>query len=634
VLFTTLGAEEARTDAEGRFRLEALPAGSYRLRATHPRYAPAASAPLSLDGRTPRRDLELRLEAGGAISGRVVSLSGAPVGFAKVRFVYDKDTSLKPARQLFCDAEGRFTAEGLPRVMISLSALSEAASSAPEEVDLSSVPSQDDVELILENDGVIGGVVVSPEGEPRSDVVVRARIPQGVLELQRPAPSELTDPDGRFLLRGLEPGSYEIQASFPGTGGLSFAEGDAATVEAETGRRDLRIVLEEDGALRGRVRFSDGTAPERFSVALAGLLDQTPFEGNGGEFLLPGVPPGEHQLWISGPDFEDEERAGPFLVSSGKETDVGVISVARGRTIRGRVLTARGAPVAGARVIAARSIGDFAKLFGFFLEFDEGKEALSGEDGSFLLAGMGDHSLVLVADHPAAGRSAYVRLPAGEGDAKLDLELQPYGSLEGTITRGGAPVQALLELRQAVGGSDDDDVDFMVTSDADGSYRFDRLSAGRYQLIYGSGYRLSLRVIITDDDERKEAVEIRAGEVTRLDLDFPRKAALLVRALRGSEALEGSIFLFPGARRFDTPEALEEAAGEAPEPERANTDPLFAPRMSLPAHTAILPVAEAGTYTLCALTGSMGSGVPVQLSCRVVQLALSPDVQELTLEVR
>jgi hypothetical protein len=71
----------ASSDADGRFELTGLAPGTYRLQAQHPDYAEASQI---VDMQQAAGSTEIRLSAGGALAGVVVSESGGPVPGANV----------------------------------------------------------------------------------------------------------------------------------------------------------------------------------------------------------------------------------------------------------------------------------------------------------------------------------------------------------------------------------------------------------------------------------------------------------------------------------------------------------------------------------------------------------------------
>ena len=64
--------DAAVTDKQGGFEIAAMPAGMFRLVASHPAYAPGSSAMITLDGTTRRDAIAITLAPGAKVRGRVV----------------------------------------------------------------------------------------------------------------------------------------------------------------------------------------------------------------------------------------------------------------------------------------------------------------------------------------------------------------------------------------------------------------------------------------------------------------------------------------------------------------------------------------------------------------------------------
>src|SRR5262249_23648984 len=75
----------AVTASDGSFRFDAVPAGSFRLAASHPERAPGSSALVTLDGKTPRDGVVIALAIGAVVKGHVVDAQHRPVASARVR---------------------------------------------------------------------------------------------------------------------------------------------------------------------------------------------------------------------------------------------------------------------------------------------------------------------------------------------------------------------------------------------------------------------------------------------------------------------------------------------------------------------------------------------------------------------
>ena len=115
----------ALTGADGRFTLAALPAGPYTLTVTHTGYAPytygqgrSTEAAVNVGADQPRRNIDVVLERGGHIAGRILDEDGAPFAGAIVealvrRFEGGRDV-LVAAASSRTDDRGEFRLYGLP----------------------------------------------------------------------------------------------------------------------------------------------------------------------------------------------------------------------------------------------------------------------------------------------------------------------------------------------------------------------------------------------------------------------------------------------------------------------------------------------------------------------------------------
>lgn len=629
-LFLVGDSEVARADASGQFSFPAVAAGAWRLRATHEAFAPAVSAPFDADGLTPQPRHWLQLGEGGRVAGRVVDRAGAPVPFAEVQVVADRAPSFKAMRRASCDEHGAFAIAGLPLVQLAVGATTAVASSRFAVVDLSRQPEIGDVSLVLERDGVIAGTVVGSDGAPRAEVVVRVDDDEAVLHLPETRAAALTGADGRFLLQGLLPGKHVVQAVVPGTlypnlGDPSpRADETAGRAVVETGRRDVELVLDE-GAIRGVVRFADGRSPASFTAQLdSDAIDRVHFSGNDGAFRLARIPAGAHWVKLAGPELSP--KSVKAVVVADGETDVGVVVVEGGRAVRGEVRDAKGAPVAGARVIAAHAIGNELDLaLGELEAYDGGKETRTDERGAFSLTGLEDDVRVIVASHPAHGSSANVALP-DMIQAPIVLTLRATATLAGRLTRGGKPIQGAVTAVQTEKGGSTLARSF-VTSEADGSFRIERLPAGRYTVGYGGGYRLDLLWIVLENDERTLEVDLAPGETRTLALEVPVLPLLQVQVLQRGAPVEAMAYLAPGEAPVRTGAELD-ALVATPGTRLESTEGWVPLRSELPPHVALFPAVKPGRRTVCARPFEDRAG---WFACATVEVTPAPDRQAVTL---
>src|SRR5262249_17683958 len=161
------------------------------------------------------------------------------------------------------------------------------------------------------------------------------------------------------------------------------------------------------------------------------------FSTSDGRFVLRGLSAGHHKLTFAGAFVAERRDA---TVAAGGVTDLGVITVRRGRALRGKGVR-DGVAVAGANVVASPMfLGDGTRMNAATRLSGGGmRSAVTAGDGSFTIDGVDDAALV-VAEHPVLGRSRVVR-----ADANIAvLSLEPTGTLRGRITRSGRGVEASL----------------------------------------------------------------------------------------------------------------------------------------------------------------------------------------------
>jgi hypothetical protein len=393
-------------------------------------------------------------------------------------------------------------------------AAEEDAASAVVAVDLAARPEQTDLTIKLDIDGTIAGLVVDAHGQAVAGAQVSALPELGsntdVSELRLRGPAaDVSDAGGAFKLGGLAPGKYRLRAT--------RAMGDAnpdfwmnpGTV-AEAGQKDVRLTLDEGGTVKGKVMLATGYAPALFQVSTSSFGTSTPFTG-GADFRLDNVPVGKRTLSITGPGFT-KKLVEDVDVKAGEETDVGTITVERGRLLRGTVYDRSGSPVADAKVMAgARVIGDGSGIGNMPFPGAALKTATSADDGSFELPGIGPQAVLVVADGKP-GRSRLTPVPAGADDATVTLTLDQVGALTGKVVSQGKPVPGAMILAQQQGTSRGQ---FIVTAGQDGSFRFDKLAPGDYLV------SAMMHAGMMGGDMTQAAATVKAEATVDLTIDVP-----------------------------------------------------------------------------------------------------------------
>jgi hypothetical protein len=234
----------ARTDAEGRFRIEGLEPGEVTLVVTHPSRAMPARIEDELVGTDERRELALAVAA---VRGRVVDRDGRPVAGARVRarrlgrgggspvvggmlMVSSGSGSVvsfggDDVDGAVTDEDGRYELFGLtPETELEVVATapfaeegrSEAFEVAPDEV-------REGLDLELEPAGAVALRVTDAEGAPAGSALVRAEF-LGTDE-DVGTRTEFVPDSGELELDGLRPGPWRIALR-------AFGEGEPRDVDS------------------------------------------------------------------------------------------------------------------------------------------------------------------------------------------------------------------------------------------------------------------------------------------------------------------------------------------------------------------------------------------------------------------
>ena len=633
---------------DGTFTIPALAAGSWILFAKDEPHAPASTRPITVTGDTATTGVEIVMPTAAALAGVVVDSAGAPVPYATVLLSSDRWSIDMVYRQAAADEQGRFEIHALPRKPFKLRASSEEASSDALAVDLTGVAVRKDLKLVLDRTGTIAGIVVDSNNEPVAEAEVSAGPDflsgdhadnDWVLAAGDTATS---DGDGRFVLHGLEDGSYRLFA-VRDAGGVRRV-GERTGVVAKVGAKDVRLVLPSPGSLSGKVVLEAGGAPTDATIS-AGWENRTSTKD--GNFHLAEVQPGTYDVRVSGAQFAEAVQR-DVVVVAGKDVDLGTITVRPGRKVIGQVVDGKGAPIEGARVMMGHLLFGDGKQVGGADDAEEQpgvRRVFSGPNGEFTIVGASRSGGSLIADHTDRGRSVAIVAPAGAADARgLVLTLHGYGSVAGKVTRKGEAV-AGATLSAAPTGASGQAV--FVTTGGDGTFVFDKLPAGATSLLAmnmkmmraTSGGR---HVTVVEGQQIDGSNEIPVGTIT---------LTVHIKGKDGAQVDGAQAFLFHGAvtaaTGLEVSNVFLSRTGIKAELGVDKTDVGIAAGLSFWFGTGDVKFEEiqAGAYTLCAIpfTGAITSSQLLQrvmrnldkiaAVCTPLTIAPAPLTPETTFEL-
>ncbi len=492
-----LFARSAAVRPDGRFRVRGFPIeGRFDLLAVGPDAGPGQALALELaPGATVRADVVL--SRGANLRGQILDTDGDPVAGAEVRLARSRVLS-KPIQGLgpaVADDYGRFEFEhaltGRVQLVVSAEGFLAKRMTLPERVE--SGDSVEDIWIELQRGQTLSGLVRHADGRPAEGVAVKIELPAemragktGFGPRDMGGEGARTDANGAFEVRGLGDFEFDVIASFEDADGTAYQ----SYVEAvESGGQAMELLLEPSQTLAGRVLSAAGRPVQEFELTLrraiaqsaasnpfelSGRTETRPFRDGAGTFEFDRLEPGAWEVRAEAPGFTASDWLAVELPSGG----VADLVLEESAWTYGRVLDPMGAPVAGARVELVQDLGErLRRLRNGGIGF-----AVTDSAGEFRF-------------EVDAGRVGLRAFAMGYGlSADLDVETRPG-------ERRGGLLLALTEPGQLTGeafGSDDVplasgmaslqrvpryDTSLTARLDDEGRFRFDAVTAGRYQLM-------------------------------------------------------------------------------------------------------------------------------------------------------
>lgn len=451
--------DHARTDEEGRFAIHNLEPGSIQLQVDAPGFRRKRIPGLQIPERG-EPYVEIFLERGAAIEGRVLDGQGKPARGAMVRAEGERTgegvLSFSGGRT---DAEGRYRLDGLEVGPHQVHAESSERDLRAERV-LEVRPGTNRLDLAFPSGVEVSGHAVDGKGDPVPGATVMLWHVQSGQSRQTTSTGS-----GSFTFTDVVEGEYRLRGGARGFATSSMPN----TVRVGRSPVDgLELRLSSGAVIRGRIL---GLAPEdrddvhvSAHVMEGGELAQGTVDSEG-SYRVTGVGPGQ---WTVYANLSSASTHGEAQVREGDEEVVLDLQLPEGFTLSGRVLLDR-SPLPGA-LVSLRGGAPEAPVEG---------QAQSAHDGFFSISHLppGSYTL-LVALSTGVGHIQAVEI---DGDQELTIEVQT-GTLEGRLlSPEGLPVAgAVISLK---GQNPDFQAAFQgpsTRSDDQGYFELPRLAAGTY----------------------------------------------------------------------------------------------------------------------------------------------------------
>jgi uncharacterized GH25 family protein len=484
---------------DGSFTLENVPAGATSLVATAPGYASTRLNVTIEEGKTVS-DVELALDAGVRLTGRVTGPNGTPLSDVSVR-VMPSPTGAFSTRGAesgaTTDANGEYSLEALPAGEETISFTHGSYVASRKQVTLKGRETKLDVQLSAGQR--ITGVVVTEAGAPVPDATV------GASGAGMRGQSVRTNANGAFEMDSVTPGRYRFTASKSGVG-----EGTVDDVDVSANQQ-VRITMRAGATIYGRII---GLTPQELTsasvTAQSGRSYAEASVDSSGNYRMEGAPTGT--VMVSA---ELQSRD----IASGRTSQRQTVEVAPGGsqnvdltfrtdiTMRGRVLR-NGKPLPSATVMFVPKRSGQAQTYASGSTDEQGQYTVSGVEE-------GDYSVEVI---DMQRYSPYTTAYTVRGSATFDVEFST-SAIRGTVVdaatseplpnaeiqvNAAAPTESFRMARGA-------------TTDAAGTFMLESVPPGNYVVRSSkSGYGTDTREVTLS--ERPEELQVKMSRSDSITL--------------------------------------------------------------------------------------------------------------------
>lgn len=521
------------TAADGSYLVAIPEPGSYRVLVEGRPFVAASSAVIEAsDPGTAFEGIDIDLRLAGAVRGRVVDPAGLPVGGAQILALpasgSEGERAATPAGEPLAEVSGRsaiarsdalgaFEVAGLREGRFVLLAAAPGFIRARSGAFDLAAGGASSIEIVLEPEMAISGIVTAADGDPIAAAEIRATVRGEGREEPWGEEATISTAPGTFRLGRLASRRYDLRVTARG-----FASTVIEDVSAGTARLEVR--LERPVKLSGKVAGAfTGEPAAQFKLRLefeaAGRLSPQErqviggwrqIHDPGGAFSIDGLPPGRYTIEVEAPGHLEAE---PMALELPPGTGLAGVTIPlmESGLLGGIVLDGQALSVAGAEVRALVAVADPATGKIAYRPYSPPREeagrdrpappirVTSKDDGRFWLRDLPDGTYRLVISHDdyltrETGDQTIQDGAGNEASLALVIYLGSGATLFGRVRRmseieGGALTLTLRSARGPWAGEGRPAIFKRASVDSMGDFRFRGLPAGEYVL--GAVFRRS-----------------------------------------------------------------------------------------------------------------------------------------------
>jgi large repetitive protein len=444
---------------DGTFAIDNVAAGSHTLAVNAPGYVMARVPNLNVESGKSVDDVEVALDRGVKVTGRVTGPDGATAGGVLVRVDPAASTHGAAVNDPFTltDPDGEYVLDGLDPGPTTLAFSRDGLLTVRKSVTLSGSSAEVDAQLGAGSS--IAGLVVLDSGAPVASAEVRA------WSAAEPAgKSALTDESGVFSIADVAPGHYEISAAKGGFGSAALRDVEIPAAGM------LRIQMKSGGVIEGHLR---GLTPAELQSATvqASATDggnASALADEAGRYRIDGAPAGTVRVSASVRMPAGSVRNAPaksVQLDPGGTANVD-LEFAADIVVSGRV-TRSGTPLPGVAVAFAPASP--AQRYA---------RTVADGNGRYEITGIDDGSYTVTVFDTERGSSSKTLTVDGSSTFDIDLKGVKVSGLVSDASTGAALAEAFVELRRTNAGASDVR---STLSDAKGGFSFDDVASGSFE---------------------------------------------------------------------------------------------------------------------------------------------------------